>query len=354
LFTDTLRKEIWFGTVGGGVVRYRPKRQPPKTVIDTSTRFDLVTENRVKFSFHGADIITPAHQLRYQYRLDNEGWRETSDRSAVVFVRDSDKPERHVFYVRAIDRDGNIEPMPASNVFYKIDSRLGGSVEITDADKRVRLYVPPGVLTADTAIAITPAKVLALPDTAFVIVAYDIAPQSLQMPKPATLAISFPNAKGYDSNQLAVFQQDGSKWIGLGGTVTNSDNMMTITTAIKELGTFAVRNTRVTRSDLAIAEVNIQPRVFSPTGDGIGHGDRANISFSLQDDAIVSVKVYDLAGRLKRVIEENISLLAGTNVVEWDGRDDDGRFCVSGLYVVTIEALGRVQTKTVMVANRYK
>jgi hypothetical protein len=167
------------------------------------------------------------------------------------------------------------------------------------------------------------------------------------------MEMSIPHTKGYNPNQIAIYRKDDSKWAVIGGTVSTEGNTMTVTTAIAELDTFAVRNIRVPRSDRAIAEVNIQPRVFSPAGGGRGHGDRANISFSLQDDGIVSVKVYDLAGRLKRVIEEEVSLLAGTNVVEWDGRDDDGRFCVSGLYVVTIEALGRVQTKTVIVANKY-
>jgi hypothetical protein len=347
LFTDRDRGDIWFGTLEGGATRYRPKKKPPVTFIDIN--YDVVTGNFITFNFRGADIITPDHELRFQYRLDDENWRETSDKSATVLAKDSDKPQRHVFQVRAIDRDGNVDQTPATDVFYKIDARLGGNVEITDADNRVRLYVPPGVLRGDTSITIASVKRFDAADS--VIVAYDFSPKPFKLTRPATLSISFPNTQAASHNQTAIFRRDNSSWTGVGGTVASEGNLMTVSTAITELDTFAVRNIRVSQSERAVAEVNIQPRVFSPAGGGRGHGDRANISFDLQNEAMVSVKVYDLAGRLKKVVKENVSLAAGVNVVAWDGRDDDGRLCVSGLYVVTIEAQGSVQTKTVVVAN---
>ncbi len=227
---------------------------------------------------------------------------------------------------------------------------------MSDEDKNVRLYMPPGVLKGDTSITIAPVARFDQKDS--IVVAYDIFPRpflkAFKLAKPATLAISFPNTKGYNSAQIAIYRKDDLKWTGIGGTVTTTGNIITVTTAITELDTFAVRNLRRPRNERAVAEVNIQPRVFSPGGGGRGHGERASISFALQDAALVNVKIYDLAGRLKKIVQENVSLQAGVNVFDWDGRDETGDFCASGLYVVAIEAEGRVQTKTVMIANKYK
>ena len=62
--------------------------------------------------------------------------------------------------------------------------------------------------------------------------------------------------------------------------------------------------------------------------------------------------MYDVSGRFKRNLIEGRTLNRGSNAVVWDGRDYDGKVAVSGLYVVTVEAEGKVATKTVGVLNR--
>ena len=42
---------------------------------------------------------------------------------------------------------------------------------------------------------------------------------------------------------------------------------------------------------------------------------------------------------------------AGTNVLRWDGRADDGQLVESNFYIVTVEGEGKLGTKTVVVKN---
>lgn len=42
----------------------------------------------------------------------------------------------------------------------------------------------------------------------------------------------------------------------------------------------------------------------------------------------------------------------GTNVIEWDGKDQQGKFYETGLYIVTIQAEDKMVSKTLVVLNK--
>ena len=62
------------------------------------------------------------------------------------------------------------------------------------------------------------------------------------------------------------------------------------------------------------------------------------------------VTVHNRAGRLVRIVTSGQTLGPGTNVVSWDGRDEDRHDVDSGMYFVTVEALGekRIQALAVV------
>jgi hypothetical protein len=62
------------------------------------------------------------------------------------------------------------------------------------------------------------------------------------------------------------------------------------------------------------------------------------LRFELDRPGRVDLKVYNLAGRLVRVLESAAPYGAGEHDVEWNGRDDGGRSVASGVYVVQIRA----------------
>ena len=345
VFEDS-KKDLWVGTSGSGVTRHRIKRKPPDTFIEP--KLDVTTADNVIIRYRGADLTTPSDQLRFSYQIDNRGWQPFLQSELVQLF--NLEPGEHVFEVRAVDRDGNIDPMPDRDVFHKFDTSLGGRVEISDSIASVALHFPPGELEAGKDITITRIKNFQLADPR-AIVAYEIKPISFQLNKPGTLSISLFNAENINRNQIAVFRQDNSEWVGIGGTVTSKNGELRITTAITEFGRYAVRQEKVNMAE--DQQVNIQPRIFSPSGTGRGFGERANVSFVLKNDSQVTIKIYNLAGRLKRVLINDDPMFRGVNVVEWDGKDDNGNDCASGLHIVTVAAEGKMQTKTVMVLNEY-
>lgn len=84
------------------------------------------------------------------------------------------------------------------------------------------------------------------------------------------------------------------------------------------------------------AEADAAPNPFSPDGDG--HQDRTIIFFSLPwQRSAVTVKVFDRLGRLVRAPAVQREFAREGSLV-WDGRDDGGRACPMGIYIVLLEA----------------
>jgi len=66
----------------------------------------------------------------------------------------------------------------------------------------------------------------------------------------------------------------------------------------------------------------------------------------------VECEIYNAAGRLVRVLTENEPMSYGTQVKYWDGKEQSGHYCLSGLHLVTIQAEDKMVTKTVVVLNK--
>ena len=69
------------------------------------------------------------------------------------------------------------------------------------------------------------------------------------------------------------------------------------------------------------------------------------IRYDLPAPASVNLRVYDLAGRLVRVLLAEEARQAGRHEATWDGRNDAGRAAASGLYLYRLEAGGFTATK---------
>ncbi len=81
------------------------------------------------------------------------------------------------------------------------------------------------------------------------------------------------------------------------------------------------------------------PNPFNPS---------TSFSITLPLDKAVSVKVYDVAGRLVRTIVNNRAFAAGTHEFTWDGRSDAGRQVASGSYLYTLEYGNFRQSQTMV------
>ena len=63
------------------------------------------------------------------------------------------------------------------------------------------------------------------------------------------------------------------------------------------------------------------------------------LEFTVPRDTHVSLGVYDLSGRLIRVLVEG-GVTAGPHMARWDGRDDHGATAPSGVYFAHLIADG--------------
>lgn len=63
--------------------------------------------------------------------------------------------------------------------------------------------------------------------------------------------------------------------------------------------------------------------------------ERVTVSISNHKSGSLTVQVYNLKGQLIRILHEGIAS-AGTHYYHWDGKDDNGRVCPSGIYFMRL------------------
>jgi hypothetical protein len=83
--------------------------------------------------------------------------------------------------------------------------------------------------------------------------------------------------------------------------------------------------------------LRLDPCYPNPFGSG------TSVSFNLPEDGRAAVRVYDVAGRLVRVVDDSFRE-AGPHVVPWDGNNGDGGAVAAGVYFIRLEAAGDAKT----------
>jgi len=83
------------------------------------------------------------------------------------------------------------------------------------------------------------------------------------------------------------------------------------------------------------------PNPFNPATD---------IKFSLPRQADVSLRLYDVSGRLVRSLLGE-TMTAGAHEVRWNGRDDSGRSVASGTYFARLVVAGEASTRSLVLVR---
>ncbi len=89
---------------------------------------------------------------------------------------------------------------------------------------------------------------------------------------------------------------------------------------------------------LKTALVSNYPNPFNPT---------TTVAFEIPTRAHVSLRVYDVSGRLVQVLEDS-EVGAGRHTAVWDGKDSDGKSVASGVYFCRLEAGSVTDTRTMV------
>ena len=99
-------------------------------------------------------------------------------------------------------------------------------------------------------------------------------------------------------------------------------------------------------ADNRIYFLEAAPAPFTPNGDGVN--DQAIVTYdivNLTGGTPVSVQVYDLAGRLRRVLYSDLDI-SGRYQRVWDGADDNGQMLSPGVYLVRVEVAADTGTES--------
>ncbi|MBI4846882.1 MAG: gliding motility-associated C-terminal domain-containing protein [Candidatus Omnitrophica bacterium] len=78
------------------------------------------------------------------------------------------------------------------------------------------------------------------------------------------------------------------------------------------------------------------PNAFSPNGDG--KFEENSLSYEINKDSLVTIKVYDTNNNLVRILIEDIPQTAGGQTVIWNGRNNAGSVVTDGVYKYEIQA----------------
>jgi hypothetical protein len=105
-------------------------------------------------------------------------------------------------------------------------------------------------------------------------------------------------------------------------------------------GTTVLSSSALDKTQL-LDRVTISPNPFTPNGDGIN--DAMSLVYNLLSLSIarpVEIKVYDLSGRLLRVIHDGPEANGQYTDKTWDGRNDQGKMVPPGLYLLRLAVNG--------------
>ena len=138
---------------------------------------------------------------------------------------------------------------------------------------------------------------------------------------------------------------------GISGTTTNTLVLdPTVAGQKNNLYSCQIDNTcgtifsRKARLKFTKAVVDPDPRTFTSVAFPNPFNPETTIKFSIPDRSLVSLTIYDVAGRLVKVLTSE-SLPAGEHTRHWNGRDDSGHPVASGVYFYKFSANERSQTR---------
>jgi hypothetical protein len=172
------------------------------------------------------------------------------------------------------------------------------------------------------------------------------------------LALESPaNEVLYAATEAGPFRYEEShgewRYIGTGAPLTiywsvesvPTDNLMRFGTYGRGIWDYdvdppvsAVENQTPGASGFSLANF---PNPFNP---------RTTLRFDLERTGFTQVDIFDLAGHHIRRLHSG-KLVAGTHELTWNGRTSDGSRCPSGVYLATVQALGRTESLRMTLAQ---
>jgi hypothetical protein len=129
------------------------------------------------------------------------------------------------------------------------------------------------------------------------------------------------DAIGFERHDWKSYGQIGLRFEAPDGTEMKIENIF-------DLGPAVSLDTHPTDEPERDLESAIYPNPFNPS---------TTVAFELTAPDRVSVRVYDVSGRLVKTLADN-SFSAGAHELHWNGFDNRGARVASGIYFIRIES----------------
>ncbi|MFQ6044320.1 MAG: hypothetical protein ACE5PV_25995, partial [Candidatus Poribacteria bacterium] len=307
--------------------------------------------------------------IEYGQGESPQKWDSVAETSFLKGVRDNlltvwntqGKVGEYTIRLTVIDRaQHQSEARVIVNVKEPILRSTGG--EATDNNSNAKIIIPPNSLPTSTVITINPVQnIYAWPAPSgfsHTGIAYDFEPKAVRFNniKPATITIYYSDSielQDFETLALLFWNEKRGAFQLIGGTTAHEKLMDkskgTIAATVTKLGRYALMRTKkIPNKDAnaSISNLACQPRVFSPK-----RGESTLISFRLSQSSDVTVKIYNMAGRLRRILKDREPMAKEGNVLQWDGRDEDQQIVPSGPYIVIVAIADKRIQKSVFVWN---
>lgn len=155
-------------------------------------------------------------------------------------------------------------------------------------------------------------------------------------------------SQGWSEDKLSIwYWKDTTKeWVRIGGTVDKQNNFVYIKTRYLHR-VYAIMADGDVKKEGVVRNVKASPNPFTPNVKNATVDNRygmLKITFDLDKPYDkYQVKIYDMSGKLVRVLEGDGSYAQGE--VYWDGKDHDGVYVRNGAYLYVVIAGGTVGYK---------
>ena len=345
LVAKLVSEEEW---KNGRMEGWKDENHNPSGVSTTS--FQLISGGKYIFRAIGQDEHKNEFSPPVHWTLTGDiGKIETdADNSSLVLYQATFVGEGRLLATAGrISAEAAIEVTPLSKKIGKQGGRL-------DSPANTSLSIPPNALTGETeiSIAIIHPLITDMPDSSsetFFVDHFNFRPRGLIFKKPAQLSISYEDAINransgrdttVDETKLSLYFWDSfqEKWIRAGGKVDTMKK--TVAASVNHLAPYTIMESKTKPSKqkkLDISDIKLTPSVFYAP-----ETNRLTIEYNLvvgsAEQAEVTVKIYDILGRMIATPLTSAPRYPGRNAEQWDGVDKDDKRVRNGRYIVVIIA----------------